>query len=101
MEHCLAAKDIGELRQLFEQAIAEQNEELKQCAIGALALLLGNAIRQRDLQLFRQVVREIGIDASTPDARWIFRTCRQDLPPELQAWLDTSIQAIMDGSCHD
>lgn len=70
----------------------EANEKL-----GQLALLLGNAVRQRDLELLREIVREMAISFADLDAKWAFRTMQRDLETEEQAWLSGAIAQIQRG----
>lgn len=91
------AKSIPELRSLLETASRQHDQDTLRRAVGAIALLLGNTVRQQDAQLFRDAVREIGISVDTVNARWIFRIVKQDLTPELQEWMDGAIAGIMAG----
>lgn len=61
---------------------------------GELALLMGNAIRQQDLELLRQVIREIAVTCPDLDARWAFRTVQRDLTTEQVAWFEGAIAQI-------
>ena len=61
---------------------------------GELALLMGNAIRQQDLELLRQVIREMAVTCPDLDARWAFRTVQRDLTPEQVAWFEAAIVQI-------
>lgn len=61
---------------------------------GELALLLGNAIRQQDLELLRQVIREMAVTCPDLDARWAFRTVQRDLTSEQVAWFEAAIVQI-------
>ncbi|MBD1996002.1 hypothetical protein H6G00_05145 [Leptolyngbya sp. FACHB-541] len=61
---------------------------------GQLALLMGNAIRQQDLELLREVIREIAVSLDDLNAKWIFRVTGLDLSPEQQQWFEGAIAQI-------
>ncbi|CAA9333911.1 hypothetical protein AVDCRST_MAG94-2028 [uncultured Leptolyngbya sp.] len=56
--------------------------------------MMGNAMRQQDLELLRQVIREMAVTCPDLDARWAFRTVQRDLPPEQVAWFEGAIAQI-------
>ncbi|GEM_PF-5993634 len=62
--------------------------------LGELALLMGNAIRQQDVDLLRQVLRQIAVTSPDLDARWAFRTVQRDLSPEQLQWFEAAIAQI-------
>jgi inorganic pyrophosphatase/exopolyphosphatase len=64
---------------------------------GELALLIGTAIRQRNLEDFRAAIRKAGTDLSDADARWMFTIVQRDLPPDCQAWFEQAIAQIQRG----
>lgn len=61
---------------------------------GELALLMGNAIRQQDLELLRQVLREMAVTCPDLDARWAFRTVQRDLSEADKQWFEGAIAQI-------
>jgi len=65
---------------------------------GQLALLIGTAIRQRNLEDLRAAIRKAGTDLSDADARWMFTTVQRDLPEDCKAWFDAAIAQIQRGS---
>lgn len=63
-----------------------------------LALLLSTAIRQRDLETFRQTLRAIAVSIDDAAAKQLIRMVQQDLTPELQAWMNEAIVSIRSSS---
>lgn len=74
------------------------NDADKQQAIGELALLLTNVVWNREEDLFRLVLREVGQYVQNDEAKWMFRLLKKDLTPELTAWFEDQVQQIMTGS---
>ncbi|MBD2034867.1 hypothetical protein H6F76_07455 [Leptolyngbya sp. FACHB-321] len=61
---------------------------------GALALLLGNASRQQDLECSQQVLHGMAVTCPGLDARWAFRTVQRHLTADEVAWFEDAIARI-------
>lgn len=65
-----------------------------QANIGSYAIMLGAAVRQRDIGTLRDIIRSIAMRCDDTDAKWIFKTAKQDLPEDLKQWMDGAIEQI-------
>lgn len=63
-----------------------------------MALLLCNAIRQSDMELFREVIREIATSIDDVNAKWVFKITQLDLTADQQQWLEQAIAQIREGN---
>ncbi len=61
---------------------------------GQYAIMLGAAVRQRNSHQLQEVIRVIALNCSDAEAKWIFKTTRQDLPEDLRLWMDSAIDQI-------
>lgn len=68
---------------------------------GEMVLMIQVAVRQQDIGLLRQTIRETAISLDDANAKWVFRTVSRDFTPELQAWFDQAIETIRNRSNDD
>jgi hypothetical protein len=62
-----------------------------------LALLLGNAIRQRDRSLLREVISKMSVTLDDVDARWAFRITQGSLSTDDHVWFEGEIREMRGG----
>ena len=70
----------------------------RQEALGNLAILLGNLARQQDRPGLRSALREIALNVSDKDARWLIQSARSHLSPEQGIWMSDAIAQIQSGA---
>lgn len=65
---------------------------------GSIALFLSSIACQQNVELFQELMREVGLSVPTDAAKKIFKTVQQWLDIEEKAWLQTQIEAILSGN---
>jgi len=65
---------------------------------GSIALLLSTIVYRQDAELFRGLMREVGLSVPTDAAKRILKTAQQGLDEDQRGWLQTQIDAILQGS---
>jgi hypothetical protein len=64
---------------------------------GQLTLTLATAVRQRNFNLFRQTLREMGKTLDDSIVRGLFRIIQRDLDEAEQVWWGRAIAAVLAG----
>lgn len=66
--------------------------------VGAIALLLSSIVCKRDADLFRGLMREVGLSVPTDAAKRILKTAQNGLNENQREWLQGQIDAILNGN---
>lgn len=65
--------------------------------VGSIALLLSTIVCKQDADLFRGLMREVGLSVPTDAAKRILKTAQQALDEDQKGWLQIQIDAILAG----